>query len=131
MTIELWMLIGSTVLLFVLTMGQQLQLDLTLGAKYALSNRTEPKTIDGIAGRIDRAIMNLRENLLLFGPVVLVLAVAGISTGLSQTGAIVFFIARIIHAITYIAGVILIRSLAWFTGIIGIGMMLSSLFAGQ
>ena len=43
-------------------------------------------------------------------------------------GAIVFFIARIIHALTYVLGIIVIRSLSWFAGIIGIGIMLSALF---
>ena len=128
MTIELWMLLGSSAILFVLIMLQQLYLDLTAGAKYALSNRSEPIAKSSLAGRIDRAIMNLRENLLLFAPVVLVFAVAGISTGSTQTGAIVFFIARIVHAITYVSGIIMVRSLSWFAGIIGIGIMLSALF---
>ncbi|MEM6613767.1 MAG: MAPEG family protein [Cyanobacteria bacterium P01_C01_bin.72] len=128
MTVELWMLLGSAAILFVLVMLQQLHLDLTAGAKYALSNRSEPITKSPFAGRIDRAIMNLRENLLLFAPVVLVLAIADISTGRTQTGAVVFFIARIIHAITYVSGIILVRSLSWFAGIIGIGIMLSALF---
>lgn len=128
MTIELWMLLGSAAILFVLVMLQQLNLDLTAGAKYALSNRSESITKSPFAGRIDRAIMNLRENLLLFIPVVLVLATAGISTGATQTGAVVFFVARIVHAITYVTGIILVRSLSWFAGIIGIGIMLSAIF---
>ena len=128
MTIELWMLLGSGAILFALVMVQQLNIDLTVGAKYALSNRSEAITKTPLGGRIDRAIMNLRENLVLFTPVVLVLAVIEVSTGATQTGAIIFFIARIIHAITYVLGIIVIRSLSWFAGIIGIGIMLSALF---
>lgn len=128
MTIELWMLLGSGEILFALVMVQQLNIDLTVGAKYALSNRSETITKTPLGGRIDRAIMNLRENLALFTPVVLVLAVAEVSTGATRMGAIVFFVARIIHAITYVLGIIVIRSLSWFVGIIGIGIMLSALF---
>ncbi|MGB3636216.1 MAG: MAPEG family protein [Rivularia sp. (in: cyanobacteria)] len=128
MTIELWMLLGSVLLLFVLIMAQQLHVDLTIGPKYALSNREEAKPSTGMSGRIDRAISNLRENLLLFAPVVLVLAIAGISTGITKNGAIVFFVARIVHAVTYVLGITGVRSLAWFAGIVGIGMMLSGLF---
>jgi len=128
MTLELWMLLGSSMLLFVLIMLQQLHVDLTLGPKYALSNREEAKPSTGISGRIDRAILNLRENLLLFVPVVLVLAIVGISNGITQNGAIVFFIARIVHAVTYVLGITGVRSLAWFAGIVGIGMMLSAVF---
>ena len=128
MTTELWMLLGSSAILFFLIMLQQLHLDLTAGAEYALSNRSEPITKSPLAGRIDRAIANLRENLLLFVPVVLILAIADISTGGTKTGATVFFIARIIHAVTYVSGIILVRSLSWFAGIIGIGIMLSALF---
>ncbi|MEO1185368.1 MAG: MAPEG family protein [Cyanobacteria bacterium J06636_27] len=128
MTLELWMLLGSSMLLFVLVMLQQLHVDLTLGPKYALSNREEPKPDTGISGRIDRAILNLRENLLLFAPVVLVLAIVEISNGITQNGAIVFFVARIVHAFTYVIGITGVRSLAWFAGIVGIGMMLSAVF---
>lgn len=128
MTIELWMLLRSAAILFVLVMLQQLNVDLTTGVKYALSNRSEVITKTPLAGRIERAIMNLRENLAFFTPVVLILAVAEISTGVTQTGAVIFFIARIVHAITYVFGIIVIRSLSWFAGIIGIGIMLSALF---
>ena len=128
MTLELWMLLGSSMLLFVLVMVQQLHVDLTLCPKYALSNREEAKPSTGISGRIDRAILNLRENLSLFVPVVSVLAIAKISNGATQNGAILFFVARIVHAITYVFGITGIRSLAWFAGIVGIGIMLSALF---
>ena len=128
MTIELWMLLGSSMLLFALVMLQQLHVDLTLGPKYALSNREEAKPNTGISGRIDRAILNLRENLLLFAPVVLILAIAKVSNGSTQNGAILFFVARILHAVTYVLGITMIRSLAWFAGIVGIGIMLSALF---
>ncbi|MCJ8278645.1 MAG: MAPEG family protein [Rivularia sp. ALOHA_DT_140] len=128
MTLELWMLLGCSMLLFALVMLQQLHVDLTLGPKYALSNREEAKPNTGISGRIDRAILNLRENLLLFAPVVLVLAIVGISSGATQNGAILFFVARIVHAVTYVLGITGIRSLAWFAGIVGIGIMLSALF---
>ena len=128
MTIELWMLLANSAILFILIMLQQLYIDLTAGPKYALSNRSEPITKSPLAGRIERAIANLKENLLLFAPVVLVLAVAGVSTKATQTGAILFFVARIVHAITYVSGIILVRSLSWFAGIIGIGIMLSALF---
>lgn len=128
MTIELWMLLGSAAILFILVMLQQLNIDLTVGVKYALSNRSEPISKNPLGGRIDRAIMNLREGLALFIPVVLVLAVTKISTSATRTGAIIFFVARIIHAVTYILGVIGVRSFSWLIGIIGIGMMLSALF---
>lgn len=115
-------------LLFVLIMVQQLQVDLTMGVKYAVSNREEAKPSTGMSGRIDRAILNLRENLLLFATVVLVLATAEISNGATRNGSILFFVARIVHAVTYVLGITGIRSLAWFAGIVGIGIMLSALF---
>ncbi|MGF1514270.1 MAG: MAPEG family protein [Elainellaceae cyanobacterium] len=127
MTTELWTLLGSVLLLFALVMVQQLHVDLTAGPKYALSNREEKKPDTALAGRIDRAILNLRENLIMFAPVVLVLAIAGISTGATRLGATLFLVARVVHAVTYILGIIGIRSAAWFAGIVGIGVMLSGL----
>ncbi len=128
MTLELWMLAGSVLLLFVLIMIQQLHTDVTIGAKYALSNREVPKPITGLSGRIDRTLANHKENLLLFAPIVLILATVGISTGVTRNGAILFLAARIVHALSYIFGLIPFRSVVWMLGIVGIGMMASALF---
>ena len=127
MTLELWMLLGSALLLFVLVTLQAMQSALILGFTYPSSNREEPRPVQGAIGRIDRAVDNLRENILLFTPVVLVLAIIGVSTDLSKLGAILFLAARIVHAVTYILGIIYVRSLAWMVGIFGMGMMLSAL----
>lgn len=128
MTIELWILIGCVGMLFTLIMVQQIHVDLTVGAKYALSNRTEPKPFSPFGGRVDRAIENLKENLVLFSPIVLVLSLAGISTGLTQLGAILFFLARVVHAVTYVLGITIVRSLAWMAGIVAMGMMVVAVF---
>lgn len=128
MTLELWMLVGSVFLLFVLVMTQQLHTDVTVGVKYALSNREEPKSRAGLSGRIDRTIANHKENLLFFAPIVLILAAAGISTGVTRNGAILFLAARIAHALMYIFGLVPFRSVAWMLGIVGVGMMASALF---
>lgn len=118
MTIELWTLVGSVLLLFVLIMISQIHIDKTMGAKYALSNRTEPPTDTPFRGRIVRAIENLKENLILYTPLVLVLVMTGAQSSATEIAAIVFLAARIVHALTYITGIIYIRSAAWMAGIV-------------
>ena len=130
MTIELWMLLGSAGLFFVLLMIEATYTDLKMGARYSLSNRDRPKTEMGaFHGRLLRAIDNLKENLLLFAILVLVLAQAGVHDQLTEAGAVTFLAARVAHAATYLLGITVLRSLAWFAGIIGMGMMVYALLS--
>ena len=109
---------------------QQLHVDFTMGVAYALSNRAEPRRPSAFGDRVARAIDNLRENNLLFAPVALSVAVLGASTGLTQTGALVYGIGRVVHAASYLAGITVIRSLGWAAGVAGIAMMVFSLVGG-
>lgn len=129
MIVELWVLLACVLLTFVLVFVQQIHIDRTMGAKYAISNRSEPRVASAFGGRADRALANIKENLVLYAPVALMIAIAGASSGLTQLGALVFLGGRVVHAITYLAGVVLVRSLAWMAGIIGLGMMVYGLVA--
>lgn len=127
MIIELWTLIGTTLLLFTLIFIKQVHIDKVMGAKYALSNRAEPLKETELGGRISRALDNLKENLVLYTPLVLTIAVSGVNNETTKLAALTFFIARLIHAICYIFGVIYIRSAAWFVSIVAMAFMVAAL----
>lgn len=73
--------------------------------------------------RLLRLSANMQENLVLFAIVVLVASAAGVSNDTTAMGAMVFFYARVGHAIIYTFGWPVIRPLFFFAGIIGIGMI--------
>lgn len=102
MTIELWALFGCVVILFCSILFQGAYLDVTSGIKYALSSRAEAPPNQGPMGaRLDRNVRNQLEGLTLFAPLVLIASVAEISTGLTQSTAIVIVIARALYVPAY------------------------------
>ncbi|MEL7070770.1 MAG: MAPEG family protein [Cyanobacteria bacterium J06581_3] len=119
MTIELWALLGATLLLWIAIFAQQIALDRAVGAKYALSNREQDHSFEGatrLHGRLTRAVRNHVEGLSLFAPLILIASVAGISNVWTQYAAIAFFITRLLHLAFYAAGITPFRSFAWGIG---------------
>ena len=65
----------------------------------------------------------MAENLLPFACLVLVAYNSGRAGELSALGAQVFFLSRLAYALLYIGGVTYLRSLAYFGGLTGMGMI--------
>jgi len=116
MTIELYVLLAAALLCLALPLvygplyAQQVGLDAMIGNREGLP---EPK---GAAGRGIRAHRNLIENLVPFAAVVLVAYAFAVSTPATQWAATAFLAARIVHAACYIAGIKLLRTLAYLVG---------------
>lgn len=127
MTIELWTLIAAVLMLFVLILIKQIHIDKTMGAKYALSNRITPPDETELGGRISRAIENLKENLVLYTPLVLTIAVVGAQNETTKFAALTFIVARFVHAICYLFGILYVRSGAWLISIVAMGFMVTTL----
>jgi uncharacterized MAPEG superfamily protein len=84
-------------------------------------NVPEPK---GAAGRGVRAHRNLIENLVPFAIAVLIAHVMGISNNITVAGALIFLIARLVHAVTYLTGITGVRSLAYIAGVCGTALVI-------
>ncbi|MGF6771754.1 putative MAPEG superfamily protein [Paraburkholderia sp. GAS199] len=69
------------------------------------------------AERARRAHTNAIENLAVFAPLVLVAALIGVSTPSTILAAKLYFGARIVHYLVYAAGIPVIRTLAFMTGV--------------
>jgi uncharacterized MAPEG superfamily protein len=127
MSVELSMLVYSTALLILLvliqaTVGVQAQgLQPMAGPRDDLP---EPKPFQA---RTKRVVDNHREGLTMFAPLVLVAALAHVSNSWTVLGAELFFWSRIVHAGLYLAGVPMVRPLAWVVGLVGILMVLAAL----
>lgn len=123
---EIWVLGWSVVLLLVHIIVQALSLDLAgdLGMKYLLSSRDEqrqPKSI--VAGRLLRSLHNMLETYPAFIALALALAVTGKTGGLGAIGAVTWILARVVYTLLYVAGVPVLRTLAWFVSIIALVLM--------
>lgn len=68
------------------------------------------------AERLKRAHANAVENLVIFAPLALAIQITGVSTSTTATACIVYFFARLVHMLAYVAAVPLIRTLAFTAG---------------
>jgi uncharacterized MAPEG superfamily protein len=68
------------------------------------------------AHRADHAHRNAIENLVVFAPLAIIVHVLGISTPATAAAALVFFVSRVAHAIIYIMGIPLLRTIAFAIG---------------
>lgn len=93
------------------------------GGPVIRGNREDYPVATGFVGRVPRAHANLLENLLPFAVAVFAVAALGISDRWTAAASLLFTFARIIHAGTYLAGVTIIRSAAFYTGLIATVVM--------
>jgi len=124
MSIELHMLVWSTALLIVLVLVQALAGIQGQGLVAQMGPRDDQPAPKKYHARMLRVVDNHREGLIMFAPLVLVAAIAQISNQWTELGAQLFFYSRVIHALLYIAGVPMVRPLAWTVGVIGTVMVL-------
>ena len=61
---------------------------------------------------------NAVENLVVFGPLVIIAAMIGASTPATVLAAKTYFGARIVHYVVYAAGIPIIRTLAFAVGVL-------------
>lgn len=130
MTVELTMLAYSVGLLFVLVLLQAfsgIQAQGLIPLANARDNLPPPKTFQA---RVGRCVDNHREGLTMFAPLVLIAAVADVSNSATVLGAQLFFYSRVAHAVLYVAGVPMVRPLAWGVGIVGTVMVFKALVLG-
>ncbi|MGR3322317.1 MAG: MAPEG family protein [Pseudooceanicola sp.] len=87
------------------------------GTKAALKPRDEKIELTGKPGRIQRAMNNHFEGLLLFAVAVLVLSVSDQSNVLTIAFSWLYLVARLLYIPAYIFGWVPWRSFIWLTGL--------------
>ncbi len=128
MTIELTYLAYSIALFFIIVLVQGYAGIANNGGLAMANNRDNLKPPTPFQARMKRLTDNYRENLWFFAPMVLIAAIAGVSSQWTILGAQIFLFARIAHAIWYMMGWPYIRPLFWLAGVIGCGMIFLALF---
>ena len=89
-----------------------------LGGPAVRGNRVGFPAEAGAGGRIGRAHRNLVEGLVPFAAAVSAAQALGVSNAQTVGAAALFLVARLAHAISYAAGVTVLRSAAFYAGLI-------------
>lgn len=129
MTTDLWMLTWTAVMSFIFPfIYQPGRWMVPGGVVWAFSNRAEPIEVAPWVGRAVRSHQNFVENLGTFTILVLVAHVAGKANELTALGATLFFWARAAHVLSYVAGILYLRTVVFFVAWAGELLILSQLF---
>ncbi|OWW00116.1 hypothetical protein ATY81_25310 [Rhizobium sp. R72] len=127
MSVELFSVVTTALLLLVLAVTSGALYGKQVGNSALMGNREGIAPATGAARRAVRAHQNLVENALPFATVVLAAQALHLSTPLTQGAAIIFVVARVVHALVYIAGIPGIRTLAWLAGVAATAVIASAL----
>jgi len=127
MTPELKLLIWSAILAFVQMLVAVAGAQLQVGLLPLVGNRENLPPIVGWAGRARRAQLNMLEYLVLFAILVLVAQMTGKTNAMTLLGCQIFFWARIVYALVYIAGIPWLRTAVWAVSVIGLLVILGQL----
>ena len=125
MPTEILMLAASGALALAITLIQATRNVLVLGLVTAAGNQHDIEPWQGANDRLNRALRNLIEAIAIYAPIAVSVTILDIGNDVSALGALVFFGARVVHAVVYTAGVPWIRTTAWFFGVVGILMVAS------
>ena len=123
-SMELTMLMWASILYVVQILIAALAADIQNGLAWGLGNREDIPAVAGWGGRAKRAYVNMAENLLPFACLVLIAHSLDRTGSLSVLGAEIFLVSRLAHAVLYIAGVKVLRSLAYFGGLAGMALII-------
>ena len=113
MTVELTVLVYVALLQVLLFCAYSLAANLQTGTGTALGPRDQKIDLTGTAGRLQRAMNNHFEGLILFTIACVVLSVSGQSTPFTQAGTWVYLGTIIAYVPAYVFGLSPWRSLIW------------------
>ncbi|MCX8504491.1 MAG: MAPEG family protein [Beijerinckiaceae bacterium] len=109
---DLWILLSLALLTEILTLPPVVARgSVPGGIKWIFYNRDT--VLEGVApwgGRAVRAHSNLADNLAIYAAVIGIASVTGATNGVTFIAGIVLLIARVLHALVYIAGIPYLRT---------------------
>jgi uncharacterized MAPEG superfamily protein len=129
-SMELTMLMWASILYVVQILLGALAADMKNGIAWGLGNRENIPELEGWGGRAQRAYVNMAESLLPFACLVLIAYSLDRTGEWSVLGAEIFLLSRLAYAVLYVAGIKVLRSLAYFGGLAGMTLIIVQLFSG-
>lgn len=116
MTTEIYILALAFFLQVVQLMLYGVVANLQVGKAYSMGARDEPKTLSGVAGRLQRALNNHFEALILFAIAVGLVTALDASNTVTELCAHAYLVARILYVPAYAQGLNPWRSVIWSAG---------------
>lgn len=120
MSFELTILVWSVALAFIQMLIAVSGAAFQVGLPPLAGNRERLPDMTGWAGRAQRAHANMLESLVLFAPLVLITEVSNRNDAMTGLGVQLFFWARVVYAIVYIAGIPWLRTAVWSVSVVGL-----------
>ena len=125
---DLQMLVWSGALALVQMLIAVLVAIPAVGLPILAGNREGLPPFTGLALRAQRAHLNMLENIAIFAIFVIVAQLTGRANATTALGATIFFWARLVYAVVYLAGIPWVRTAVWAVSFVGIVMVASQLF---
>ena len=116
---EAQLVAATGVLAFILVLPGLIALIMEAGLMTGLGNRETVPPFPEWANRANRAQRNMVDTLVPFLAVVIAAQMAGVSNETTRLGMALFFGGRLAHAITYIAGIPYLRTIAFLVSVSG------------
>jgi uncharacterized MAPEG superfamily protein len=123
MPYDLQMLVSSGVLALAQMLIAVLVAIPAVGLPKLASNREGLPPFTGLALRAQRAHLNMIENLVVFAIFVIVAQLTGRANATTALGSTLFFWARLVYAVVYLAGIPWVRTGVWAVSFVGIVMV--------
>jgi uncharacterized MAPEG superfamily protein len=129
MTTELYLLASSVVLGLVHIILASHAANLQRGYRWSASARDDiAAPLNGVAARLERSARNYLETFTFFASAVMLCTATGRHNWMTVAGAHLYFWGRLAYLPLYAFGIPVVRSLAWYLAIIGIGLIAAALF---
>jgi len=120
-SIEVISVVFAASLVWLSALVQHLSNVLLQGSQYVVSDRSVPAPQQGFFGRATRTLTNNIESALMWVPPVVVILMLHRTSWASQLSAETYIGARAVYALSYWLKIPVVRSLAWFVGMICCG----------
>ncbi|WOI54419.1 MAPEG family protein [Parvularcula sp. LCG005] len=127
MPIELATIAFLSCLLLLLTFLQGFAVPFSQGLRWGLGSRDTEVPDIAIQARLRRTVANHIECMAIAVPLLGLVQYLGVTNGLTELAAWLIIGGRTAFAIIYLAGIPVLRTVAWATSIIGILLLISSI----
>lgn len=112
--LNILLLYGLLVAVTILAQATGAATQLDMG--YLLGSRDEKRTLEGMVGRLERALNNSITAMALFAPAVLVLSAKNAFDTTTLAACQIFLVARVLYLPAYVFNLVGVRSLVWMAG---------------
>jgi uncharacterized MAPEG superfamily protein len=127
MAVELWVVLASVGILIAGILFQAIVGTADNGPARQLGPRDTAGKPSLLSGRGERAVRNQVESLAMFVPVVMVAQLADVHTAMTVMGSQIYLVSRLLYMPLYWIGVPVLRTLAFFGGVVGMLMILTAI----